>query len=84
MCEQAETFCRVTLTGFAHLAHLKVRKRAGFMVVLDRCWNKGRIVPEGRAAECAEPVEGPVHATTCSGGQQRLHRAQADVRILQG
>jgi hypothetical protein len=38
MCEQADTFCNDTFTGLAHLAHLKVRKRAG-LNMMDGFWN---------------------------------------------
>jgi hypothetical protein len=40
MCEQADTFCRKTLTAFEHLAHLKVRMRADLSMMWEELRRK--------------------------------------------
>jgi hypothetical protein len=33
MCEQADTFCKYSWTGFEHFLHLKVSVRAGLLLM---------------------------------------------------
>lgn len=65
ICEQAETFCRKTWTGFEHLMHLKVSVRAGF-IVFPRRFNSGRAaegailsLPQGRVSAAITRATAP-------------------------